>query len=156
MSSLDLILVQHGEAVREEIDPQRPLSAHGREEVERVARYAAARGVSVGTVRHSGKRRAAETAAILAAHLAPGTEPREMAGLAPGDDPDSVAEALEEIDTSLALVGHLPHLSRLASLLVAGDPEFGIVAFENAGLVALERGSPLCRILWVLTPELVD
>ena len=79
--------MQHGEALPEEVHPDRPLTDRGREEVERVARAAASRGVAVSAVLHSGKRRAAETAAILAAHLAAGIQPEETPGLAPKDDP---------------------------------------------------------------------
>lgn len=153
---MDLILVQHGEAAPEEIDPKRPLTARGREVVERIARAAAQRGVAVTGVWHSGKRRAAETAGILAAHLSPGNEPREMAGLAPGDDPRIAAEALGATRAPLAVAGHLPHLSRLASLLVTGDPDIEVVAFRNSGLVALGRDGAGWRIAWILTPELVD
>lgn len=153
---MDLILVQHGEAVPKEIDSQRPLTARGREEAERIARAAAQHGVTVAGVWHSGKRRAAETAGILAAHLSPGNQPREMAGLAPDDDPRIAAEALGATRAQLAVAGHMPHLSRLTSLLVTGDPDLEVVAFRNGGLVALGRDGAGWRIAWILTPELVD
>jgi phosphohistidine phosphatase len=54
------------------------------------------------------------------------------------------------------VAGHLPHLSRLASLLVTGDPDIEVVAFRNSGLVALGRDGAGWRIAWILTPELVD
>ncbi len=53
------------------------------------------------------------------------------------------------------LVGHLPHLSRLAALLLAESPEPEIVAFRNAGVVCLERQEGRFAVRWILTPELV-
>ncbi len=44
-STMQVYLVQHGLAKSKEEDPERPLTAAGREEVERVARAAAAAGV---------------------------------------------------------------------------------------------------------------
>jgi phosphohistidine phosphatase len=40
----------------------------------------------------------------------------------------------------MMLVGHLPHLARLAGLLLAGDPDRPVIAFGQGGLVGLERG----------------
>ena len=39
----------------------------------------------------------------------------------------------------LMLVGHLPHLERLAALLVTGNAEHAVVGFPAGGLVALDR-----------------
>jgi phosphohistidine phosphatase SixA len=36
-------------------------------------------------------------------------------------------------------VGHLPHLAKLAGLLLAGDAERPVVAFQPGGLVGLEQ-----------------
>jgi phosphohistidine phosphatase len=53
------------------------------------------------------------------------------------------------------LVGHLPHLSRLAALLLADTPEREIVTFRNAGVVCLDRQGSRFALRWILTPELV-
>ena len=68
---MELYLVQHGEAKSKTEDPQRPLTKRGRDEVQRVAAFAAKAGLKVSQVRHSGKRRAEETASILAERLSP-------------------------------------------------------------------------------------
>ena len=60
-----LYLVQHGDAVPERLDPERPLSAAGRREVEAVARLLAGAGARVAHVVHSGKLRAQQTAELL-------------------------------------------------------------------------------------------
>jgi phosphohistidine phosphatase len=53
------------------------------------------------------------------------------------------------------LVGHLPHLSRLASLLLVDDPGREIVAFRMGGIVCCGHGEGRWRLKWMLTPELI-
>lgn len=67
-----LYLVQHGDAAPERLDPERPLSAAGRREVEAVARLLACAGARVAQVVHSGKLRAQQTR--RAARDSPGVE----------------------------------------------------------------------------------
>jgi phosphohistidine phosphatase len=74
--------------------------------------------------------------------------------MAPLDDPDSVADATASA-AALMLVGHLPHLSRLASLLLVGTPEPEIVRFRMGGAVALERSEDGWRLAWFVTPDLL-
>jgi phosphohistidine phosphatase len=150
-----LYLVQHGEAVAEAEDPARPLSPRGAETARRMARWAAEARLVVDEIRHSGKRRAAQTAEVLGAALAPARGVREAGGLAPRDDVHPCAEELHAGPPRLMLVGHLPHLSRLASLLVAGDPDLPLVAFRNAGIVCLTDEPGRWVVAWVVTPELV-
>jgi phosphohistidine phosphatase len=152
---MDLYLVQHGEAHSEEEDPVRPLTARGRLEVERIARAAARAGLAPRRIAHSGKLRARETAEILAGALTPAEGVREMPALGPKDDPAAIRSVLEEATDSLMLVGHLPHLCRVASLLLVGDPEREIVAFRMGGVVCLGREREAWRVRFVLTPELV-
>lgn len=152
---MDLYLVQHGEARREEDDPTRPLTERGREEVDRVARSVARLGLEGLAIRHSGKLRARQTAEILAQRLPGSRDLAALAGLSPQDDPAPLAAVLEREERPLLLVGHLPHLSRLASLLLLGDPARGVVAFRPAGVVHLTRETEGWRLRWILTPELL-
>ncbi|HSB72042.1 MAG TPA: phosphohistidine phosphatase SixA [Candidatus Methylomirabilis sp.] len=152
---MTLYLVQHGEAMPEAEDPARPLSGRGREQVERVGRHGAAVRLLVAEIRHSGKLRARQTAEILARHLLPARGVREADGMAPDDDPGKAAAAVEAAAEPLMLVGHLPHLGRLASSLLVGDPDREIVRFRNGGIVCLAKAGTGWRLQWILTPELV-
>ena len=49
------------------------------------------------------------------------------------------------------LVGHLPHLARLASLLLVGDVGRSIVTFRLGALVGLEQG-PEGWSVWLALP----
>jgi phosphohistidine phosphatase len=151
---MQVYLVQHGEAKTETEVPSRPLSDRGREEVQRVARHAAALGLQVAEIRHSGKLRARQTAEILAAALSPSHGVREMDGLGPTDDTGKARAEVESAQEPLMLVGHLPHLGRLASSLLVGGPEQEIIRFRNGAIVCLSNVNDRWLLQWILTPEL--
>ena len=150
---MDFYLVRHGEAKSELEDPRRPLSDHGRGQVEKVGRAVAAKGISVSKILHSDKLRAKETAEILGEYLFPPDGVFEVKGLGPEDDPSLFKAELELADDSLMLVGHLPHLGRLASLLVVGEPENSVADFPPAAIVCISRAAEKWEVRWVVTPQ---
>ena len=151
-----LYLVQHGEAKSKEQDPDRSLTARGAEDVRLVAQFARRAGVSVSEIRHSGKRRAEQTAEILADHLGLNKAVRATAGLDPNDDVAPVAVMLENAPDDIMIVGHLPFLSRLASYLLADNAEHEVVRFQMGGIVCLERCEESSwRVAWMATPDLL-
>jgi phosphohistidine phosphatase len=151
---MTVYLVRHGAARPEAEDPARPLSDLGRDQVRRVARHAAALDLWVAEIRHSGLLRARETAEILAAHLSPARGLTATDGLRPGDDPALAQAAVEAAADPIMLVGHLPHLGRLASSLLVGQPEKAIIGFAEAAVVCLTKAEGAWLLLWVLTPDL--
>jgi phosphohistidine phosphatase len=137
--AMRVYLTQHGRATTEEQDPDRPLTPEGEADVRRVIDVATSLGdMTVDRVVHSGKTRARQTAELWAAAL--GAAATEADGLAPMDDPAIWAERLAGGPGDVLLAGHLPHLSRLASLLLAGDADRAMVGFRPGGLVRLEPG----------------
>jgi phosphohistidine phosphatase len=151
-----LYLVQHGEAVDKEIDPDRPLSDAGRREVATVADFLAVRPVPIDHIWHSGKPRAKETADILAARLAPHVQPQERPGLAPKDPVVPLRDLLGTYEDDIMLVGHLPHLAKLAGLLLAGDENQTPVRFAKGGVLCLiQDESDHWQIAWMVVPELL-
>ncbi|MCU0693101.1 MAG: phosphohistidine phosphatase SixA [Polyangiaceae bacterium] len=150
-----LYLVQHGEAYSEQEDPQRGLTPAGTSDVERIAGVAAGYGVRVGRIVHSGKRRAVQTAHILARHMAPAQGVETMAGIGPTDDVLPVAAGLDP-SPDLLIVGHLPFLEHLATLLVTGHQGKRVFRFQNGGIVCLDhdeqQGGWVIR--WALMPRI--
>ncbi len=132
-----IYLVQHGEAKSKEEDPERSLTDKGRRDVEKVAVWAAQTGLRIEQIRHSGKRRAAETAEIFAEKLNLKKNVIAVSGIAPNDDVEPVANILEQESHSIMIVGHLPFLNRLTSRLLVGNSEQTVVRFRNGGLVGL-------------------
>ncbi len=153
---MNLYLVQHGEAKTEAENPERALNQPGAEAVERMAAWAAKVGIQVDQIRHSGKRRAQQTAEILADRIAPSQGVVQDSGLKPNDDVNAWAENLAKESESVMLVGHLPFLSRLTSLLLVGDLTKGIIRFRNAGIICLIREEDRWSLGWVMTPDLVE
>ncbi len=151
-----LYLVQHGEALAKEVDPERRLSEGGRRDVRRLAERLARSGVRVPQVLHSGKARARETAELLAAALAPGGAVEAATGLGPNDPAAAFAATLGGRGEDLLVVGHLPFMARLASRLVAGREEPALVAYQPGSLVCLESGAGGgWTLAWMLRPELL-
>ena len=149
-----IYLVQHGQAKTDEEDPERPLTDHGVDDVTRVAAHAVDRlGVRAPRVVHSGKTRARQTAEVWGALLGAGVEQAD--GLAPNDDPTTWVERLATATDDVVLVGHLPHLARLAGRLLTGDSDHLVVRFRPGGLVALERADSGWLVSLVLPPEAV-
>ena len=147
-------LVQHGEACAKEVDPERPLTAQGRADVERLAGFLQRAGVRVPRVIHSGKLRARQTAEGLAGAVAPGIGPEEVGFLGPNDA--VTAHDWRGEDGDLLVVGHLPYLGRLVAWLVSGETEPPLTAFRPGSIVCLETvDDGAWRIAWMLRPELL-
>jgi phosphohistidine phosphatase len=151
-----LYLVQHGEAKREEEDPRRPLTDKGFLDVEKVAAQLGRSNVKIETIFHSAKLRAVQTASVFSHHVTGSEDIAQTDGLSPLDDPWIWAERLKDLTHDTMLVGHLPHLAKLASLLLCGDMSKGIVSFRMGGVACLRRDdSGSWSLQWMLVPEVV-
>ncbi len=151
-----IYLAQHGLAIPKEVDPERPLSAQGREDVRHLAGFLGQAGVRVERVLHSGKARAEQTAALLAQTLLPAGQPKARAGLSPNDPVEALVPEIGAWTADTLLVGHLPFLGRLASLLLASDPERPTLALQPGSMACLERDAAGPWLLvWMIRPKLL-
>ena len=142
-----IYLVHHADAVGPEVEPQRPLSRSGLAHAEALARQAAARGVKPAAIWHSGKLRARQTAEPFHRLCNPLAEFAAIRGLQPEDPPMWVKDFLTGEARDVMLVGHMPSLPRLLTVLVRGD-EHELLPFPLHGLVALEAVGALWREMW--------
>jgi phosphohistidine phosphatase len=113
-----LFLVHHGDAVGPEVDPRRPLSAAGRNAVERLAAAAAEKGAEPSVVWHSGKLRAKQTAEIFWRACNALAEFSAARDLQAEDPPAWMRDRLRHEPRDLMLAGHYPQLPGLLRLLV--------------------------------------
>lgn len=151
---MGLYLVQHGKSLPEDIDPQRGLSEEGIAAVKLIAGVAEGYHVRVEKIMHSGKKRAAETAAWFSAALKPPQGVAEMPGLSPLDDVNALVPQIDAGE-DIMLVGHLPFMERLVSRLITGTPEHTIFKFQNGGVVCLDQEEDgRWFIKWTLMPEI--
>ena len=154
---MNIYMVQHGNPVPKEKDPDRPLSDKGKEDVEKVADFLKKAGIEVNEVFHSGKTRARQTAEIMISRLNPGKEPQKKEGISPLDDVKIIAEEIKQSKRDLMIVGHLPHLAKLISFLTTESDSNSVVGFQQGGIACLrpEEDKKTWTIAWMLVPEIV-
>jgi phosphohistidine phosphatase len=153
---MKLYLVQHGAALSRLEDPGRPLSEQGMQDVHAVAAFLGKVPVRVSRVWHSGKLRAAQTAEILATALLSGGKVEAVEGLNPNDPVEEFATDADVWDEDTLVVGHLPFMSRLVSLLLNGEMNAEPVQYQPGSVVCLERiDAEQWVMLWMLRPELL-
>jgi phosphohistidine phosphatase len=150
-----IYLVRHGEALSEQENPERPLSTMGKRNIQRLGAHLAQHVKMLpGHIYHSSKARAVQTATILSQSLPNAPEPVQADGLMPMDDPGLWVERLASADRDIMLVGHMPYMSRLASLLITWDTGKEIADFTPGTIVCLEKSSSY-RIKWMMTPRML-
>ncbi len=147
-------LMQHGEAKSEAEDRERSLTIRGEEETRKISDAARRFGIRPSKIYHSGKKRVDQTAGIVASAL--GLSPQVGQGLNPNDDVRPWVERISKETENLMIVGHLPFLEKLASLLVCGDERAKAVLFRYSAILCLEKtGLGRWAVDWVLKPEMV-
>jgi phosphohistidine phosphatase len=163
---LKLFLIRHAHAVTAEENPERPLSARGRADLDRLVVFFRTNGLLCpAQIWHSPLARARETAMLLNAGLALDAVLVETPGLLPEDDPEDVVERLAAYPPThaVALAGHEPHLSALATLLVRDKRKPVAFRLRKGAILALEReeavhkrsGHPRWRVRWHFSPEML-
>ncbi len=154
---MKLYLMQHGDAVPVEVNPERPLSEKGVKDVGRLAVFLARSRVKVARVFHSGKARALATGLAMAEVIGPGREVEQAeSGLAPHDNTDQLTKVAESLDEDFMVVGHMPFMGRMASRLLTGNEEAAKIAFTPGTVACLERGEDgIWSLNWVVRPELL-
>ena len=150
-----LYLVQHGKSLPKDQDPDQGLSREGVADVERIASVAGGYGVRVAAIKHSGKKRARQTAEIFSAALNPDAGVEEISGINPLDDVTAFAPSLG-VDDNVMLVGHLPFMERLTSYLITGAADKLVFKFQNGGIVCLDQDPDRKSwyIKWALMPRI--
>lgn len=143
-------LVHHGDAAAADIEPQRPLTARGRMDVDRLAQAAARRGAKPAAIWHSGKLRARQTAEAFLRACNPLADYSAIRGLQPDDPAIWIVELLQNESRDVMVVGHMPHLPRLYTRLVTGA-ETPLLDFPLHGMIALEPSGGKFEERWRMT-----
>ena len=141
-----ILLIRHALAAdpdeaRFPVDSERPLLAKGKKAQERAARRLVELGYAPSVIFSSPWKRAWQTAGILARETGVG-EKQRVACPALAADPNLVAlaEAIgpRPADDVIALVGHEPWMSELASILLTGSTSRLAVRFEKSSVMAID------------------
>jgi phosphohistidine phosphatase len=151
---MKLYIVQHGISLSEEVDPEKSLSPDGEEQSRKIAEFLKEKSVHVDVLWHSPKKRAVQTAHILSETVA-SPEVQERKDLNPRDPVGPIREVIEPMEKNLMIVGHLPFLQKLVSLLLSGTEDDQFISIKNSGVICLEYADSW-KVSWAVTPELLE
>ncbi len=152
-----LYIVQHGDAVPKDINPERPLSDRGRADIERLAEWLSGLDVQVEQILHSGKLRARETAEILQPRLQARSQIRASDGLAPNDSPEAILDQLRCSTKDTLVASHMPFVMRAVSQALTGAGNLHLLEFvpgSVAGIESLDGDS--WRLFLFARPEVLN
>ena len=151
---MKLYLVQHADALGKDIDPDRPLSQRGKDDIEKMAQFLEG-SVHLDEVVHSGKTRAKQSADLLAGTLAPDVSPCEIHCIGPNDPVEVFARETLQAGKSLMVVGHLPFMSKLVAFLTTGSTNT-VTEFVPGSMICLSTDEvDEWQIQWMVRPELL-
>ncbi len=158
-----LFLLRHADAEPGDQDDLRPLSSKGIRQAGELGRFLKGRVACPEAIVHSGLKRAEQTAALVTEKAGWKTEPWVMSGLCPLDPVEGVVDQLPA-GGSVLVVGHEPHLGRLASLLALGDADAGLFVMKKGTLLRLDHGIRIMdtggafrrwSVRWMVIPSLL-
>ncbi len=166
-----LVLIRHG--IAEEIDEVTPrpgevtprdedraLTEQGRRRLDRSSLALKKIDIRAQVIAHSGLRRAAETAELLADRIADAdTATVVTATLYPSAAPRDFFALLPQWEDAecVVAVGHAPHLDRLVALALGAQGRM-VTSLGKAAAVALDvptSGRPVGQLLWLLPPKML-
>jgi phosphohistidine phosphatase len=161
---MNLYLLRHGIAVERgtpgyDDDSTRPLTSQGKRRLRQVARAMQRTNLRFDLILASPFLRTKQTAEIVADFLKRKKRLKFSDALTPAGSVNRLVQQLKEgqpAPEEILLVGHEPYLSRLVSLLVAGNSGLQL-DFKKGGLCKLElenlRAGKCATIAWLLTPK---
>ena len=144
---MDCVLVRHGIAIEREewdgSDEDRPLTERGSKRVSQVAAGLKWLEVQPTYIFSSPLIRALETADILQAGLSIPSAIKRVDELLPDANPERLLALFKDLppEACALCVGHEPHLSSVASLMLAGKPSTAF-PFKKAGACMIELSVP--------------
>lgn len=163
---MEIFLLRHAPAgvpdpKRYSNDSQRPLTPDGIKKMKGVARAMRELKLKFDLILSSPLERAKGTAEIVAREFKQNRDLKFTEHLTPNGDAEILIERLASLydrPRRVLLVGHEPHLSRLAGVLVAGSDAPGL-KLKKGGLCKLTvrrlRYEACAELEWVLTPKLM-
>jgi phosphohistidine phosphatase len=153
-----LYLIQHAHAKNKDEDPERGLTDLGISAIKKTGGFLFKLNPQISKIWTTGKKRAEQTSMILSEQLNVSHEHviTVKENLNPKDDVLLIAGELDKIKhENIIIVGHLPHLSRLAAQLLTNQQEMEVIRFKNAGIVCLARVEDLWTLEWMITPGII-
>src|SRR5688572_13916592 len=153
---MQLYLTRHAHAVDADEDHERPLSKRGVNRVAGLTSFLRSSDLfRPEEFWHSPLSRSRQTVQLLAQRLRLDVPHTLMPDLEPEDDPRAAARRIKAVTRSLAIVGHEPHLSLLATLLVIGKMDYPAFVMKKCSALALEGEGAHWSVRWHVSPDLI-
>ena len=153
---MKLYLVRHGQSLGENQDPLRHLTEKGKLDAQKTAGFLKKAQIKIDVIISSKKIRAIQTAGIMAAELLPAVKVEQVSGISPNDSAEAFLESIEFNEKDIMLVGHLPFLSHLTSLLLSRDKNTVKIFYSTCSVVCLEQKSrDAWQLAFAISPELL-
>jgi phosphohistidine phosphatase len=155
---MEIYLMQHGPNFPKDVDPEESLTPDGEVQIATAARGLKRMGLRFDVIVCSTKKRAWQTATIIAGQLGFGPEKILQTDLLkPMAAPEESILFLKQYEAAKAIfvAGHLPSLAEIASVLLTEGSK-ATIHFERGGIGRIDVDSLPThqgRLRWYLTPE---
>jgi phosphohistidine phosphatase len=137
---MEIYLIQHGTSLSSTLDTSESLAPEGKEQAEIIGKSLAKMKIQFDTIITSSKKRANQTASIIAKQIKYFTEKiQETDAVKAMATVEELQEFLMQYSSNakILIVGHLPSLSNFASFLLSGNLE-PIIAIKNCGCCKID------------------
>lgn len=140
--------MRHGQAENPSIDPEQGLTEEGKKAILQIADKMMNKSVHISQIYHSTKKRAQQTAHLVADVISSDVPPQAMENLKPGDNPSNIIDTVNQWTNDTLIVSHLPFIPSLLDLLTRSQNS---IHFEPATVVCLGRSGPQWQLEWVIS-----
>jgi phosphohistidine phosphatase len=155
---MEIYLMQHGPSFPKDVDPDESLTPDGESQIVTAGRGLKRMGLRFEAIVCSTKKRAWQTAKIVAEEL--GFQPEKIVQtdlLKPMAGPEESVRFLKQYEGAKAILvaGHLPSLAEIASMLLTEGSK-ATIHFERGGIGRIDVESLPTHhgtLRWYLTPE---
>lgn len=160
---MDLYVLRHGKAEPAGSgidDDKRALTGKGKGEISRLAEWLLRRDERVDLIITSPRKRAVETAEIVARGLTIKEGVQVSDALSSGYNPDRLSHEIASVQHhgNIMIVGHEPDLSGFISCVISGNPDTALT-MAKGGLAKIRDFQPGERpsgeLLWLVSPDLI-
>lgn len=146
--------MRHGEALSPQADPERGLTDNGKLKIETLAKHLHQQGLKFSHIIHSKKKRAFQTAEIMASHISPEIKPVLHQNITPNDDPALITDEINRWDEDTLITSHLPFVPNLITSLTGQDAYLSAISFETGTIVCLEKNdNGVWSVIWATSPS---
>ena len=155
---MEIYLMQHGPSSPMDVDPEESLTPEGEAQILTAGRALKRMGLRLDVIVSSTKKRAWQTARLVAEHL--GFQPEKIVQtdlVKPMAAPEESIRFLKQYEGAKAVLvaGHLPSIAEIASALITEGSK-ATIHFERGGIGRIDVDrlpTHQGRLRWYLTPE---